>query len=48
MTEQEWSMFWVILTMFGIPLLPGLALYGLDALAGWLHRRRTRRHHLDF
>ena len=34
------------LILFGGGLIFGLVLYGLDWLAGWLHRRRSRRRQL--
>lgn len=36
----------VTLVVWGIGLAVGLALYGLDWLAGWLHRRRARKRNL--
>ena len=39
---------YAILVVFGIPTLFGLTLYALDALLGWLHRRRHQRRRLDW
>lgn len=40
------ALLYTIAILFGSGLVLGLVLWGLDWLAGWLHRRRTRRRSL--
>jgi len=37
---------YTVLILFGIPGALFILLYALDALAGWLHRRRSNRRSL--
>lgn len=39
---------WALLVVWGVAGAAGLALYGLDWLAGWVHRHRARRRSLWF
>jgi len=36
------TILYALLAVFGPPVLFGAVLYGLDALAGWHHRRQTK------
>ena len=48
MSEGTRIVLWVVLAVWGVAGALGLVLYGLDRLAGALHRRWARRRSLWF